>query len=503
ARALSRHGVEILSTGGTARALREAGVELRDVGDHTGFPEMMDGRVKTLHPKVHGGLLALRDNDAHMAKAEEHGIGMIDAVICNLYPFEATVAKEGVTRAEAIEQIDIGGPSMVRSGAKNHAFVTVITDPADYPCVIDELNANGGATTLETRRKLAVKAYRSTAWYDSAISEWLAGQEGEAATSERKTLRLKRVEELRYGENPHQTAAFYRDPSWQGTSLANATQVSGKALSYNNILDCDGALRCVMEFADPCAVVVKHTTPCGAAQADTIAQAFVRAYEGDPLSAFGGIVALNRPCDADTARELIAGEKFLEAVIAPSFSDDAVKIITEDNTKKWRKSIRLLAVGDLVTPSSAFELRSVSGGWLMQNRDDAMVAESDLKVLTQAKPDQATMDNLQFAWRIVKNIKSNAICICKDGQLLGFGGGQTSRVDATEIAISKAGDKASGAVLASDAFFPFADGLLAAAEAGASVVIQPGGSIRDDEVIKAADEAGLAMVFTGMRHFRH
>jgi phosphoribosylaminoimidazolecarboxamide formyltransferase/IMP cyclohydrolase len=505
---LHRHGAEILSTGGTAKAIRDAGIPCKDVSDHTGFPEMMDGRVKTLHPRVHGGLLALRDNPAHMDKANEHQIGMIDMVVCNLYPFEQTVAKPGATRAEIIEQIDIGGPSMVRSGGKNHAFVTVVTDPCMYAEIIAAMDANSGATTLATRRGLAAHAFKTTARYDLAISEWMQSQEGHGMDAHFQAFHapaLTLVQELRYGENPHQRAAFYANAGDRGgMSLAGCRQLNGKELSYNNLLDADGALRLVAEFQDqPAAAVVKHNTPCGCAEAATLADAFVAAYNGDPLSAFGGIVALNRPCDPATARALCDGNKFLEVVIAPDFDADALRIITEENTKKWKSSIRLLAVGPILQSAGALDYRSVSGGVLVQSRDVKGVAATELKVVTKTQPDAATMRDLLFAWRVVKHIKSNAICVTSGGKLLGAGGGQTSRVEAVELALSKTGPAARGAVLGSDAFFPFPDSIDLAAAAGIRAVIQPGGSVKDPDVIAACDAAGMAMVFTGQRHFRH
>lgn len=501
-RLLADKGCELLSTGGTAKALRDAGLSVKDVSEHTGFPEMMDGRVKTLHPKVHGGLLALRDNDEHMGKAEEHHIGMIDMVICNLYPFEATIARPGVTRAEAIEQIDIGGPSMVRSAAKNHAFVAVVTDPADYSKLSDELREHG-ALSLATRRSLAVKAFQSTASYDGAISSWLATQESPDDMPEVIVTRYRKAQGLRYGENPHQQAAFYEDLGWSGSSLARATQHSGKELSYNNLLDLDAALRLAREFSEPAAVVVKHTNPCGCAVGATVADAFQRAYEGDPLSAFGGIVALNRECDEATAKRMVEGDTFLEAVIAPSFSAEALEVITVKSDKKWRKAVRLLSVGELKADACPPDLRTVTGGVLVQSRDTDTVADSDLSVPTITQPTADQLAELKFAWRVVKHIKSNAICITSGRQLVGLGAGQVSRVDSTEMAILKAGKRAQGAVLASDAFFPFPDSIEKAKAAGITAIIQPGGSVRDADVIKACDEAGIAMVFTGMRHFRH
>jgi len=517
-RVLAGFGCEILSTGGTSKALRDAGVPVKDVSDHTGFPEMMDGRVKTLHPKIHGGLLALRDDPAHMAKASEHGIGMIDMVVCNLYPFEATVAKAGVTREEAVEQIDIGGPSMVRSCAKNHAFTAVVTSAGQYVCLTEELKANNGGLTKATRRALAASAFEATAKYDAAIAQWMAAQEAEAARAKSAAdeeapgyawpglwMRpLSLVQAMRYGENPHQHAAFYADAQARGTSLAKAKQLNGKALSYNNLLDADGALRLVLEFGEPAAVVVKHNTPCGCALGHDAREAFVRAYDADPVSAFGGIVALNRACDAAVAKELIGGSKFLEVVLAPSFTKEALELITgEANPNKWRKSIRLLELGDMGPDALAMDVRGVIGGVLVQTRDFETVPDSALKIVTKEKPSEATMRDLLFAWRVVKHVKSNAIVVANQRQLLGAGGGQTSRVAAVKIALSVAGTQSHGAVLASDAFFPFPDSVELAAGGGIAAIIQPGGSVKDKDVIAACDAAGIAMVFTGMRHFRH
>ena len=500
---LKKFGVEILSTGGTARTIRDAGIDVKDVSEHTGFPEMMDGRVKTLHPKIHGGLLALRNNDAHMGKASEHDIGMIDMVVVNLYPFQETVAKSDVTRSEAIEQIDIGGPSMVRSAAKNHTFVAILTASDQYTSIMEKLEASKGSLDLETRQKLALAAFENTASYDAAIATWLNEQESSDQPAKTLCKSFDLVQGLRYGENPHQSAAFYADSNWQGTSLANAKQISGKELSYNNILDLESALRLAMEFEEPGAVVVKHNNPCGCALGKTIDEAFVRAYEGDPLSAFGGIVALNRPCDQATATAIIEGQKFLEAIVAPSFENDAVTMITKDNPNKWRKSIRLVETGEFVPEKGTQELRTITGGVLAQSRDTLLYNPDDLNVATKTQAYDNLSDELKFAWKVVKHIKSNAICLTKDRQLVGFGAGQTSRVDAVEIAIRKAGEKAKGSVMASDAFFPFPDSVELAKESGITGIIQPGGSVKDKDVIAAADEASIAMMLTSMRHFRH
>ncbi|MHC4840367.1 MAG: bifunctional phosphoribosylaminoimidazolecarboxamide formyltransferase/IMP cyclohydrolase [Planctomycetota bacterium] len=501
--ALVGHGAEIVSTGGTAAKLREAGLEVKDISDHTGFPEMLDGRVKTLHPKVHGGLLARRDLDAHMNTAKDHDIGMIDAVIVNLYPFEQTVAKPDVARAEAIEQIDIGGPSMVRSGAKNHGAVSVITDPADYESIISELIENDGALSLKTRRAQALKAFRVTSWYDHAIAEYLHAQEhDEESTSPFELIALKSGVELRYGENPHQTASFYATGR-HSQGLGGHEKLSGKDLSYNNLLDLDAALRAVSDISnDPYAIVIKHTNPCGAATGGSIAEAFSRSYACDPLSAFGGIVGLNRPFDVATAEQFIEGEKFLEAVVAPEFHPDAIEALMASK-KKWRKSIRLVKATSPNSLAAPLEYRSVGGGMLVQQTDVRQVDAGECKVVTEKKPDDIEMKELLFAWGLCKHYKSNAICLTRSGALLGYGAGQTSRVDATDHALLRAGEKAKGAVLASDAFFPFPDSIEKAAAAGVSAVIQPGGSVRDEAVVEECNKHGMAMVFTGMRHFKH
>ncbi len=504
-RALAARGVELLSTGGTARSLREAGLTVLDVADVTGFPEMMDGRVKTLHPVVHGGLLALRDNADHVASMEEHAIGGIDLVVVNLYPFEETVAK-GAAYDEVIENIDIGGPAMIRSAAKNHGFVTVVVDTEDYDAVIAELEANNGQTTYGLRQRLAQTAYARTAAYDTAVSTWMAAQVG--GTPRRRTFGGTLTQTLRYGENPHQQATFYTDGS-TGPSLATATQHQGKELSYNNINDTDAAFALVSEFAPadgPACAIIKHANPCGVATGDTMVEAYTRAFDCDRTSAFGGIIALNQPLDGPTA-EAISGI-FTEVVIAPGADADAVSIFSK------KKNLRLLTTVGLADPAAAaLAVRQVAGGWLVQDRDVGRVLAGDLKVVTKRAPTDQELSDMMFAWTVAKHVKSNAIIYVKDGATVGVGAGQMSRVDSTRIAARKAQDMAEamglpapltqGSVVASDAFFPFADGLITAAEAGATALIQPGGSMRDDEVIAAADALGLAMVFTGMRHFRH
>jgi len=502
--ALIDAGVEILSTGGSAKALRDAGIPAKEVADHTGFPEMMDGRVKTLHPKIHGGLLALRDNDNHVASMEAHDIGAIDLVAINLYPFEATVAS-GADFATCIENIDIGGPAMVRSAAKNHGFVTIITDPADYADVIEEIKTSGG-TTLETRRKLAAKAYSRTGSYDAAIAQWFAEQNGETFP-DRLPFAGEKVQECRYGENPHQVAAFYKNAEVR-PGIATATQHQGKELSYNNLNDTDAAFELVSEFdpATPTVAIIKHANPCGVATGENLTEAYAKALKCDPVSAFGGIVALNDTLDAATAEEIV--KVFTEVIIAPDVTAEAKAIIAA------KKNLRLLTTDGLADPTQAAKMvKSVSGGYLVQNRDTGRITLDDLKVVTKRAPSEAELKDMLFAFQVGKHVKSNAIVYVRDGMTVGIGAGQMNRRDSSRIAAIRAGEAAEmagdteslakGSVVASDAFFPFADGLLAAAEAGATAVIQPGGSMRDQDVIDAADEAGLAMVFTGMRHFRH
>jgi len=506
AAALGRAGVEIVSTGGTAARLRELGAQVRDIGDLTGFPEMMDGRVKTLHPKVHGGLLAVRDNAGHRAAMDEHGIGAIDLVVVNLYPFEATVAR-GAERDEIIENIDIGGPSMVRSAAKNHAHVAIVTDPADYAELLGQLGENGG-TDFGFRRRMAAKAYALTAAYDAMISQWFAyadqGERWPKLWSSSRRLAMP----LRYGENPHQQAALYIPAGPHASGIAQAEQVQGKELSYNNLNDASAALELVAEFRDgpPTVVIVKHANPCGVASGDSLLDAWKGALECDSVSAFGGIVAVNRPLDELTA-EAIAGI-FTEVVVAPGASEGARAAFAR------KKNLRLLLTDGLPDPCrSGQNVAVIAGGILVQDRDNGHVTRDMLKVVTKRAPTDREMNDCMFAWTVAKHVKSNAIVYAKDGITAGIGAGQMNRRDSARIAAIKAQEAAdkygwaeartAGSAVASDAFFPFADGLLAAVEAGATAVIQPGGSIRDDEVIAAADEAGLAMVFTGMRHFRH
>ena len=507
AEALKLRRVEMVSTGGTAAKLREVGHEVRDISDLTGFPEMMDGRVKTLHPKVHGGLLGVRDNEEHAAAMEEHDIAPIDLVVVNLYPFEATVAR-GADRDEIIENIDIGGPSMVRSAAKNHAHVAIVTDPADYQELIGELDANDGATSLGFRRKLAAKAYALTAAYDSTISQWFAFVDQQQRFPPLWTPASRLKMPLRYGENPHQQAALYLPVGPHADGIAQAQQVQGKELSYNNLNDASAALELVAEFRDgpPTVVIVKHANPCGVASADSVLDAWNAALACDSVSAFGGIVAVNRPLDAATAEAIT--KIFTEVVVAPGADDEARAIFAK------KKNLRLLLTNGLPDPKRGGQNISViAGGILVQDRDNGFVTPDQLSCVTKRQPTDRELADCLFAWTVAKHVKSNAIVYAKDGATAGIGAGQMNRRDSARIAATKAKEAAEtygwpeprtvGSAVASDAFFPFADGLLAAAEAGATAVIQPGGSIRDDEVIAAADEAGLAMLFTGMRHFRH
>ncbi len=495
ARGLADLGFRLLSTGGTARALREAGIEVEDVSNYTGFPEIMDGRVKTLHPRVHGGLLGRRGIDDDVMS--EHGVDAIDVLAVNLYPFEETVGDADVTEATAIENIDIGGPAMIRAAAKNHADVMVVVDPSDYPRVLAALRESGDDEPL--RRELAAKAYTHTASYDAAISAWLAERAGADRLGTRIAIGGRRIALLRYGENPHQRAAFYADAGDLAGTLAGARQVQGKALSYNNIADADAALACVREFAETACVIVKHANPCGVASGVDQARAYDRAYATDPTSAFGGIIAFNTPLEAAVATEIIE-RQFVEVIIAPAAADGALEAIAA------KANVRLLLTGPAPPPAAGLEVKKVSGGLLVQDRDDGRVGPEDLRLVTRREPDPAEVADLEFAWRVAKYVKSNAIVFARDKATVGVGAGQMSRVYSTRIAAVKAADaglSTRDAVMASDAFFPFRDGIDAAAEHGVRAVIQPGGSLRDDEVIAAADEHGIAMLFTGMRHFRH
>ncbi|MEM9381485.1 MAG: bifunctional phosphoribosylaminoimidazolecarboxamide formyltransferase/IMP cyclohydrolase [Planctomycetota bacterium] len=510
ARQLVDYGVEILSTGGTYRALEEAGIPVVEVSAHTGFPEMMDGRVKTLHPMIHGGILAVRDNVDHAAAMDEHTISPIDLVVVNLYPFESTIAKADATRDECVEQIDIGGPSMVRSAAKNHRFVAVVTEPEQYGGVLDELQKGNGGLTDAFRRTLAQRAFARTASYDAAIASWMfetdASDREDAETDERfpatYTLTGAKMLDLRYGENPHQNAAFYRTEPNPEPCAAHAEVLNGKALSYNNLVDLDAAQALAYEFDEPFVSVIKHTNPCGAATGDSIAQALERAWSGDPLSAFGSVLAFTRPVDLDSATFLVEGNRFVEAIIAPDFDDDAFELLTRK--PRWGKSVRLLACGTFGPSSRSrtqFDVKKLAGGFLVQDRD--LDAEVEFEVASDAQPTPGQLSELAFANRIAKHVKSNAIVLTQGSTVVGVGAGQMSRVDSVRIAAHKAGDRASGSVLASDAFFPFPDGVEAAIDAGVVAIIQPGGSVRDDEVVAAANARSVPMLFSGARHFRH
>ena len=499
ARHLHDSGVEILSTGGTAKLLADSGLPVIEVSEHTGFPEMMDGRVKTLHPRIHGGILGRRGvDDAVMA---EHDIVPIDLVVVNLYPFEATVARPDCSLEDAIENIDIGGPTMVRATAKNHAHVSIIVDPADYARVETEMKANDGCISRETRFDLAIKAFEHTAAYDSAIANYFGRLVAPGNDPFPRTFNLNftKAQDMRYGENPHQRAAFYVEHAPKEASVATARQLQGKELSYNNVADTDAALECVKQFEAPACVIVKHANPCGVAVGEDILVAYDRAYATDPTSAFGGIIAFNRPLDAHTARTIVE-RQFVEVIIAPEVEAEALEELAA------KKNVRVLACGQWAAPVPGLDFKRVNGGLLVQDRDIGMVAPADLKVVTRRAPSEAEMRDLLFAWKVAKFVKSNAIVYARDQQSVGIGAGQMSRVYSARIAGIKAADEGlivEGSVMASDAFFPFRDGIDAAKEAGITAVIQPGGSMRDDEVIVAADEHDMAMVFTGMRHFRH
>ncbi|SHH97561.1 bifunctional phosphoribosylaminoimidazolecarboxamide formyltransferase/IMP cyclohydrolase [Ferrimonas marina] len=507
ARALSERNVELLSTGGTARLLAEAGLPVTEVSDYTGFPEMMDGRVKTLHPKVHGGILGRREQDE--AVMETHGIRPIDMVVVNLYPFAQTVAKADCTLEDAVENIDIGGPTMVRSAAKNHKDVTIVVNAHDYDRVIAEMDAGNGSLTLATRFDLAIAAFEHTAGYDGMIANHFGtmvpshgdNKEGDEESVFPRTFNQQFIkkQDMRYGENSHQRAAFYVEKNVQEASVATATQLQGKALSYNNIADTDAALECVKEFDAPACVIVKHANPCGVALGDGILEAYDRAFKTDPTSAFGGIIAFNRELDGDTAKAIVE-RQFVEVIIAPSISDAAKAVVAE------KKNVRLLECGQWQSKTTEFDTKRVNGGLLVQDRDQGMVSLDDVKVVSKRQPTEEELKDLMFCWKVAKYVKSNAIVYAKGGMTVGVGAGQMSRVYSAKIAGIKAADEGltvPGSVMASDAFFPFRDGIDAAAEAGISCVIQPGGSMRDQEVIDAADEHNMVMVFTGMRHFKH
>ncbi|EPI8788570.1 bifunctional phosphoribosylaminoimidazolecarboxamide formyltransferase/IMP cyclohydrolase [Vibrio parahaemolyticus] len=507
AQALAERGVDILSTGGTARLLAEQGIAVTEVSDYTGFPEMMDGRVKTLHPKVHGGVLGRRGQDDDVM--EKHGINPIDMVVVNLYPFAETVAKEGCTLADAVENIDIGGPTMVRSAAKNHKDVTIVVNASDYDRVIAEMDANDKSLTLETRFDLAIAAFEHTAAYDGMIANYFGtmvpsygeNKEGDEESKFPRTFnqQFEKKQDMRYGENSHQAAAFYVEANPQEASVSTARQIQGKALSYNNIADTDAALECVKEFNEPACVIVKHANPCGVALGKDILEAYNRAYQTDPTSAFGGIIAFNQELDAETASAIVE-RQFVEVIIAPSVSAEAIEVVAA------KKNVRLLECGKWSTKTTGFDVKRVNGGLLVQDRDQGMVSLDDLKVVSKRQPTDEELKDALFCWKVAKYVKSNAIVYAKGDMTIGVGAGQMSRVYSAKIAGIKAADEGlevAGSVMASDAFFPFRDGIDAAAEAGIKCVIQPGGSMRDDEVIAAADEHGMAMIFTGMRHFRH
>ena len=512
ARGLNELGIDLISTGGTEKSLADAGLPVQNVSEITNFPEMLDGRVKTLHPAVHGALLADRSKPEHMETIAAHGIIPIDLVIVNLYPFAETVARPGVTREEAVENIDIGGPSMIRSAAKNHASVAVVVSPSDYPAVLSELQKNGGALSQATRSRLAVQAYAHTAAYDATITNYLAAhtptEEGENEEGQGfpdlLTLSFAKVQDLRYGENPHQRAAFYREPAAKG-GIASAEKLHGKELSFNNIYDLNAAYNLVLEFSDqstPAAAIIKHTNPCGAAIAGSLAEAFQKAREGDPISAFGGILAVNQPIDAETANLITGKNTFFEAIIAPGYDTEAFTILT--TKKQWCQNLILLQSPEMTAPSAdEYDYKRVSGGLLVQTQDAAMLKPSETEAVSERQATSEEMSDLMLAWKLVKHVKSNAIVLVKDRQLVGVGAGQMNRVQSVRLAVAQAGEKAKGAVLASDAFFPFPDGPEAALQAGVTAIIQPGGSKKDDESTAIADQYGAAMVLTGRRHFRH
>ncbi|MDR3566114.1 MAG: bifunctional phosphoribosylaminoimidazolecarboxamide formyltransferase/IMP cyclohydrolase [Negativicutes bacterium] len=493
ARVLDAAGVEIVSTGGTMKTLKEAGIPVIYVSELTGFPEIMDGRVKTLNPYIHGGILAIRDNDEHVQAMRDHNIRGIDLVVVNLYPFRQTVAKPGVTLGEAVENIDIGGPAMIRAAAKNFDHVAVVVNPAKYPKIAEEL-AKRGEISREIRMELAWEAYTHTAEYDAYIARYLAGQLGQGQFPAVLHTVYEKVQDLRYGENPHQKAAFYREQYFAGPGVANAKQLHGKELSFNNIVDLEAAYSIVKEFSQPAATIIKHTNPCGTGIGADLAAAYAKAYAADPVSAFGGIIGLNRTVDKATAEQI--SELFAEAVIAPGYDNEALVVLTQ------KKNVRLLTT-DFGQGEGALDIKKVTGGVLLQEADSAETVEADMKVVTKRQPTPAERQQMLFAWKVVKHVKSNAIVVATADATLGVGAGQMNRVGAAAIALTQAGDKAKGAVLASDAFFPFRDTVDAAAKAGIAAIIQPGGSVKDEESIQAADEHGIAMIFTGIRHFKH
>ncbi len=500
AKELVAHGVELISTGGTAKTIKDAGLPVKDISEVTGFPEMLDGRVKTLHPVVHGGLLSLRDNKEHMDTIAKHNIKPIDLVCVNLYPFEATIAKPNVELHEVIENIDIGGPSMIRSASKNYRSVTVVTSASRYGDVVKELKENNGATTFKLRQELAIEAFGNTARYDATIHEYLHKHLSENKWPNIMTLSGLKLQEMRYGENPHQPAAFYKDRANDLPTIANGKQLQGKELSYNNIMDADAALSLVKEFDKPAAAIIKHTNACGTAVGKDVAEAFVKAFEADPLSAFGGIVAINRPVDEKTAQTVLEKLSFFEIILAPSYDAGALKLF------EARKNLRVMSVEGLGRSRETVQghhTRRVEGGFLVQEFDQAEEDTTLRKVVTDKQPDPKLLEDMDFGWRLVKHVKSNAIVLVKNGTSIGVGAGQMNRVGSLEIAIKQAGDKAKGSVMASDALLPFRDSVDACAKAGIAAIIQTGGSVRDKEVIEAANEKGIPMIFTGYRHFKH
>ncbi|HVS35582.1 MAG TPA: bifunctional phosphoribosylaminoimidazolecarboxamide formyltransferase/IMP cyclohydrolase [Gemmataceae bacterium] len=504
ARGLAALHVDLISTGGTRKTLTDAGLTVCDVADVTAFPEMLDGRVKTLHPHIHGGILAVRDNAEHVAVLQKHSISFIDLVVCNLYPFEATVARAGATHEEIVENIDIGGPTLVRAAAKNYHDVAVVVDPGQYSAVLGEMQRNRGSLTLETRERLAAAAFARIAAYDQAVSAYFARRAAGDGLPTPLALQWTKRSDLRYGENPHQKAALYVDPAGGRLCVAAAEVLHGKELSFNNILDLDSALNLVREFTQPAAVVIKHNNPCGAAVAPTLAEAFHGACEGDPLSAFGGVLAFNREVDEATARQATEPNRFIECVIAPSYSEAAFQLFTTRPT--WKNSVRLLHTGPLeVAVRRSLVLRDVDGGVLVETPDDRGADDDfkDAKTATKRAPTAAELAQLRFAWSVCKHVKSNAIVLAKNSAIVGVGAGQMSRVDSVHMAVRKAGDRVKGSVMASDAFFPFRDNVDMAAAAGVTAIVQPGGSKRDQDSIAACDEHGIAMIFTGVRHFRH
>jgi len=512
ARTLQKHNVELISTGGTRQTLADAGLKVLDISEVTGFPEILDGRVKTLHPRIHAGILAVRDLPEHQATLAEHRIGPIDLVVCNLYPFETTRARPESSHEDIIENIDVGGPSMIRAAAKNYHGVAVVTEPGQYANIAEELSASDGALSLATRERLAAAAFARTAAYDQAISAYFASPRGpETAVSqtplpENFHISLRRQSALRYGENPHQQAAFYIEPEVRGACIGTAEQLHGKELSYNNILDLDSAFNLVREFAQAAAVCIKHNNPCGAAIAESLAEAFRRAYEGDPLSAFGGVLAFNRPLDEETALHITEPNRFIECIIAPGYDDAAFKVLTTRPT--WKKNVRILRTmplqqSDAAARARLLDFRRVDGGLLVQTRDAGTDDFAAARAVTKRVPTAAEKRDLQFTWLVCKHVKSNAIVLGKDGMIVGVGAGQMSRVDSVHMAVRKAGERSQGSVLASDAFFPFRDNVDEAARAGIQAIAQPGGSMRDQDSIDACNEHGLAMLFTGIRHFRH